>query len=60
MDRKAEVLVSLPGTDGKLLSYVERYGTVMEREVRDGKVDLRVRIERRYLKPLQEYIEPIL
>jgi GTP-binding protein HflX len=59
MDRKAEVLVSLPGTDGKLLSYVERYGTVIDREVRDGKVDLRVRIERRYLKPLQEYLEPI-
>jgi GTP-binding protein HflX len=59
MDRKAEVLLSLPGSDGKLLSYVERYGTVMSREIRDGRIDLRVRLERRYLKPLTEYIEPI-
>ncbi len=59
MGRKEEVLVSLPGGDGKLLSYVECYATVMSREVRDGKLDLRVRIERRYLKPLAEYIEPI-
>ncbi|MGD9140842.1 MAG: 50S ribosome-binding GTPase, partial [bacterium] len=59
MGRKAEVFISLPGSDGKLLSYVERFGTVTSREVRDGKVGLRVRIERRYLKPLQEYIEPI-
>ena len=59
MDRKAEVMVSLPGTDGKLISYVERYGTVLDRGVRDGKIDLRVRIERRYLNPLADYIEPI-
>ncbi len=59
LDRKTEVIVSLPGSDGKLLSYVERYGTVMKREVRDGKVGLRVRMERRFLKPLQEYIEPV-
>ncbi len=60
MDRKAEVMVSLPGSDGKLLSYVERYGTVMSRAVRDGKIDIRLKIERRYLKPLAEYIEPVI
>ena len=58
MGRKEEVFLSLPGSDGKLLSYVERYGAVMSRELRDGKMDVRVRIERRYLKPLAEYIEP--
>ena len=57
MGRKEEVFLSLPGSDGKLLSYVERYGTVTSRELRDGKMDVRVRIERRYLKPLAEYIE---
>jgi GTP-binding protein HflX len=59
MARKMEVLISLPGSDGKLLSYVERYGTVLSREIRDSKIDLRVRIEKRYLKPLAEYIEPL-
>ena len=59
LDRKAEVVVRLPGTDGKLISYVERYGTVLDRAVRDGRIDVRVRIERRYLKPLADYIEPV-
>jgi len=56
MHGKEEVLLSLPNTDGKLLSYVERHGTVIDRALRDGRIDLRVRIERRYLKPLAEYI----
>ena len=59
MDRKEEVFLSIPGSDGRLLSYVERYGTVMNRELRDGVIDIRLRIERRYLKPLEDYIEPI-
>jgi GTP-binding protein HflX len=59
MARKEEVFLSLPGSDGKLLSYVERYGTVMSRELRNGKIDIRVRMERRFLKPLTEYIAPV-
>jgi GTP-binding protein HflX len=59
MERKEDVLLSIPNSEGKLLSYVEAYGTVISRDVRDGKMDLRVKIERRYLSPLMNYLEPI-
>jgi GTP-binding protein HflX len=57
MDKKEEVRVNLPPQNGKLVSYLHKYATVLSRELVDGKVSLRVRIERRYMKPLAEYIE---
>jgi GTP-binding protein HflX len=57
MGRKQEIRVSLPPRDGRMLSYLHKYGTVLERELVDGRLSLLVRIERRYMKPLAEYIE---
>jgi len=57
-DKKEEVRVSLPPQNGKLLSYIHKYATVLEREMVDGRVSVLVRIERRYMKPLAEYVEP--
>jgi GTP-binding protein HflX len=56
MDKKEEIRVSLPPQNGKLLSYLHKYATVLGREMVDGRVSLLVRIERRYMKPLAEYI----
>lgn len=58
LDKKEEVRVSLPPQNGKLLSYIHKYATVLDRKVVDGKVSVLVRIERRYMKPLAEYVEP--
>jgi GTP-binding protein HflX len=58
LDRKEEVRISLPSEDGKMLSYLHKYGTVLERELVDGRLSLLVKIERRYMKPLAEYVEP--
>ena len=58
LGKKEEVRVSLPPENGKLLSYIHKYATVLEREMVDGRVSVLVRIERRYMKPLAEYVEP--
>jgi len=58
LDRKQEVRINLPPQDGKLLSYIHKYGTVLERDMVDGRLSILVRIERRYMKPLAEYVEP--
>jgi GTP-binding protein HflX len=58
LDKKEEVRVSLPPQNGKLLSYIHKYATVLERGMVDGRVSVLVRIERRYMKPLAEYVEP--
>ena len=58
LDRKEEVRVNLPPRNGKLLSYIHKYATVLERGMVDGKISVLVRIERRYMKPLAEYVEP--
>lgn len=57
LDRKQEVRISLPSEDGKMLSYLHKYGTVLRRELVDGRLSLLVKIERRYMKPLADYIE---
>jgi GTP-binding protein HflX len=57
LGRKEEVLLQLPPEDGKTLSYLHKYGTVMRREMVDGKLSLLVRMERRYLKPLADYLD---
>jgi GTP-binding protein HflX len=57
MGRKQEVRVSLPATDGRMLSYLHKYGTVLERELVDGRLSVLVKIERRFMKPLGEYLE---
>lgn len=54
---KLEVALALPDTDGNVLPYVRRYGTILGTETVRGKTLLRIRIPRRYLKPLEEYIE---
>jgi GTP-binding protein HflX len=58
LDKKVEVRVSLPPQNGKLLSYMHKYGTVLERGMIDGNLSVLLRIERRYMKPLAEYVEP--
>jgi GTP-binding protein HflX len=57
LDKKVEVRVSLPPRTENLLSYIHRYATVLSHETAGDKASLLVRIERRYLKPLAEYVE---
>lgn len=56
-DRKDEVMVLVPPEDGKTISYLHKYGTVLNRELVDGRMAVRVRMERRYLKPVEAYIQ---
>ena len=57
LGRKEEITVNLPPKDGRMLSYLHKYGTVLKREMVDGKLSVLVKIERRYMKPLADYIE---
>jgi GTP-binding protein HflX len=57
LGRKEDVLLNLPADKGRLISYTYKYGIVLGRELLDGRLLLRTRIERRYLKPLAEYVE---
>ena len=57
-DRKDEVMLLLPPEDGKTISYLHKYGTVISSELVDGKMAVRVKMERRYLKPVEVYIRP--
>jgi GTP-binding protein HflX len=57
LGRKEEITVSLPPKDGRMLSYLHKYGTVLRRELVHGKLSVLVKIERRYMKPLADYIE---
>jgi GTP-binding protein HflX len=56
LGQKEEVFVHLPPRAGKMISYVHKYGTVLGQELTDGRLSLRVRIERRYIKPLVDYM----
>jgi GTP-binding protein HflX len=56
-DRKEEVKVLVPPEDGKTLSYLHKYGTVLGQEMVDGKMAVRVRMERRYLGPVEAYLD---
>jgi GTP-binding protein HflX len=58
LEDRQEIIVSIPDGDGKALSYVQRYGTVLGSETLDGKLRLRLRIDRRYLGPLEDYVDP--
>ena len=58
LDKKEEVRISLPPENGKLISYIHKYGTVLRQGMVDGRLSVVVRIERRYMKPLAEYVEP--
>lgn len=55
-DRKDEVVVVVPPEDGRTMSYLHKYGTVMSRELVDGRIEVRVRMERRYLKPIEAFL----
>ncbi len=57
-DRKDEVLVLVPPEDGKTMSYLHKYGTVLKRDLVDGMMAVRVKMERRYIKPVEAYIQP--
>jgi GTP-binding protein HflX len=57
LGRKERVTVNLPPKDGKMLSYLHKYGTVLKQELVDGNMLVVVKIERRYMKPLSDYIE---
>jgi len=54
---KAEIFVVLPQTDTKEMSYINRYGQILGSESHDGGLRLHVRIDRKYVKPLEAYIE---
>jgi 50S ribosomal subunit-associated GTPase HflX len=56
-DRKDEVIVLLPPEEGKTLSYLHKYGTVLSRDLVDGKMAVRVKMERRYLKPVEDFLQ---
>jgi GTP-binding protein HflX len=56
-DRKDEVTLLIPPEDGRTISYLHKYGTVIGRELVDGKMEVRVKMERRYLKPVEAYIQ---
>lgn len=56
LNRKEEVLLDLSPEDGRMLSYVHKYGTVLKRECLDGRLSMLVKIERRYMKPLADHI----
>lgn len=55
---KREIWVSVPQTDGKVISHIHRYGTVLGSRSDDGTLSLLVRVARRYAKPLEKYITP--
>jgi GTP-binding protein HflX len=57
LGKKEEVRISLPPQDGRLLSYIHKYGTVLDQGMVDGRLSVLARIERRYMKPLLEYVE---
>ncbi len=59
LDRKQEVKLLLPAENGKLLAYIHRFGTVLRRELVNGRLEVVARLERRYLGPLAAYLEPI-
>jgi GTP-binding protein HflX len=56
MDKKVEVRINLPPEKGKLLAYLHKYSTVMSQELTDGRISLLVRIERRYMRPVADYM----
>ncbi len=56
-DRKDEVMLMVPPEDGKTMSYLHKYGTVMSQGLVDGMMAIRVRMERRYLKPIEAYVQ---
>jgi GTP-binding protein HflX len=56
LDRKEEVDLLLPADNGRMLSYIHKYGTVVSRELMDGNLALTVRVERRYMKPIAEFV----
>jgi GTP-binding protein HflX len=55
---KREIVLTVPEGDGKLLAYVQRYGTVLGSESRGGALRLRVRIAEAYIKPIERNIDP--
>ncbi len=57
LDRKQEVRLMLPPEDGKLLAYLHRFGTVLRRELINGKLQVVAKLERRYLGPLAPYLQ---
>lgn len=59
LDSKEEILVHLPPDDGRMLSYLHKYGTVLHQEMLDGRIAIRARVERRYMKPLTAYLVTI-
>ncbi len=56
LSRKEEVRIEIPATDGKLLDYIYRYSTVLDRHICDGKITLVAKVERRYLTLLSPYL----
>ena len=60
LEDKQEIAVSVPAGDAKTHSYIRRYATVLASSSLDGKLRLRLRIDRRYLGPLEPYVEPAL
>jgi GTP-binding protein HflX len=55
---KQEVVVRFPGADVRTLSYIQRYGKVLASEAVDGDLRLSVRMDKKFLRPIEPYVEP--
>ena len=58
MEPKQEVVVRIPRADGRTLSYIQKYGKVLASEAVDGDLRLSVRMGKKFLGPIEPYIEP--
>jgi len=57
LEGKREIVVSIPDGDGKALEYARRFGAVLASERLDGGIRLRLRIDGRFVRPLEGYLE---
>jgi GTP-binding protein HflX len=57
LDAKQDVRVRFPQTDARTLAYIHKYGTVLASEAVDGDLRLSVRIDKKFLGPLDAHIE---
>jgi GTP-binding protein HflX len=55
---KQVVVVRLAQADAKTLSYIQRYGKVLASEALDGDLRLSVRMDKKFLGPIEPYVEP--
>jgi GTPase len=54
---KREFVMRFPRMDVRTLAYVQRYGKVLATEVVDGDLRLSVRMDKKFLRPIQDLVE---